>query len=30
MNLFSIRRERLIKDIAGNGTIVLFSGNPIM
>ncbi len=30
MNLFSIRRERLIKDIAGNATVVLFSGNPIM
>lgn len=30
MNLFSIRRERLIKDTAGNATIVLFSGNPIM
>ena len=30
MTLFSIRRERLIKDIVGNGTIVLFSGNQIM
>ncbi len=30
MNLFSIRRERLIKDIAGNASIVLFSGNPVM
>ena len=30
MNLFSIRRERLIKDIAGNGAIILFSGNEIM
>ena len=30
MNLYSIRRERLIKDLAGNSTIVLFSGNTVM
>lgn len=29
MNLFKLRRERLIKDIAGDTTIVLFSGNAI-
>lgn len=29
MNLFGIRRERLIKDIAGDASIVLFSGNAI-
>ena len=30
MNLFSVRRERLVKDITGNSALVLFSGNPIM
>ena len=30
MNLFSIRRERLIKDTANDSAIVLFSGNAIM
>lgn len=30
MNLYALRRERLIKDIPGNGVIVLFSGNHIM
>ncbi len=29
MNLFKLRRERLIKDIAGDTTVVLFSGNAI-
>ncbi len=29
MNLFKLRRERLIKDIAGDASVVLFSGNAI-
>ena len=29
MNLFAIRRERLIKDVTGDATLVLFSGNAI-
>lgn len=29
-NIYSIRRSRLIKDIPGNGLVILFSGNHIM